>query len=181
MGGHLQLMSAFRLAITGWAFRSMASTEHLPKARAAITALAALPAAERKLASAAHRAAPDVVTAVGAVARAVVGLGRAASTLEVEAATSLDYRCSLPNVRRLATSFRAAAASNLAYLDALFVAELAKAQRVPVDQAKVTVRRARARLPGGADRRQRHDHGRPAGGSSRRRGARTRSPGPCSR
>ena len=137
MGGHLQLMSAFRLAITGWAFRSMASTEHLPKARAAITALAALPAAERKLASAAHRAAPDVVTAVGAVARAVVGLGRAASTLEVEAATTLDYRCSLPNVRRLATSFRAAAASNLAYLDALFVAELAKAQRVPVDQAKV--------------------------------------------
>ena len=40
MGGHLQLMSAFRLAITGWGFRSMASGMLLPKARAALTALA---------------------------------------------------------------------------------------------------------------------------------------------
>lgn len=145
MGGHLQLVSAFRLAIIGWAFRSMASTEFLPRARLAIASLATMPAERRRLASTVEQTAAAIVPGVAGVARAIVGLGRAASTMEVEAAASLDYRCSLPNVRRLATSYRSAAASNLAYLDALFVAELAKAQNLTVDQAKV---RFASREPG---------------------------------
>ena len=38
---------------------------------------------------------------------------------EIETAPSAVYRCSLPAVKRLATSFAAAAGSNLAYVEAL--------------------------------------------------------------
>lgn len=138
MGGHLQLMSAFRLAITGWGFRSMASGMLLPKARAALAALQGKSPAVLGNKATANELAQTVLPAVGSIARAIVALGRAATTMEVEAATSLDYKCSLPNVRRLATSFKAAAASNLAYLDALFVADLAKALGQTMDQAKDT-------------------------------------------
>lgn len=145
MGGHLQIVSAFRYAIIGWAFRSMASTEHLPKARLAVNALAAMPPEKRRMAATSAETAAAIVVGVGGLARAVVGLGRAASTMQIEAATSLDYRCSLPNVRRLATSYRSAAASNLAYVDALIVAELAKALGLPLDAAKT---RFASREPG---------------------------------
>ncbi|MBK9032849.1 MAG: hypothetical protein IPL61_16520 [Myxococcales bacterium] len=136
MGGHLQLMSAFRLAITGWGFRSMASSTLLPKARAALAALAGKPPAVLASRDTARELTQTVFPAIGSIARAIVGLARAGTTMEVEAAITLDYRCSLPNVRRLAKSFKSAAASNLAYLDALFVADLAGALNLPMDQAR---------------------------------------------
>ena len=136
MGGHLQLLSAFRLAITGWGFRAMASNELLPKARAALVALAGKPPKVLASRDTATELSGTVFPAIGSIARAVVALARASTTLEVEAAASLDYRCSLPNVRRLATSFKAAAASNLAYLDALFVAELATSFKISLDDAR---------------------------------------------
>ena len=138
MGGHLQLLSAFRLAITGWGFRAMASSMLLPKARDAIAALDGKSLAVIGNKATANDLVQTVLPAVGSIARAVVGLGRAATTMQVEAATTLDYQCSLPNVRRLATSFKAAAASNLQYLDALFVADLATALGQPMDQARNT-------------------------------------------
>ena len=136
MGGHLQLVSAFRLAITGWGFRAMASTELLPKARVALAALAGKPPKVLASRETASELGNTVFPAIGSIARAVVALARASTTLEVEAAASLDYRCSLPNVRRLATSFKAAATSNLAYLDALFVAELATGLKISLDEAR---------------------------------------------
>jgi hypothetical protein len=110
----------------------------LPKARAALAALQGKSPAVLGNKATANELAQTVLPAVGSIARAIVALGRAATTMEVEAATSLDYKCSLPNVRRLATSFKAAAASNLAYLDALIVADLAKALGQTMEQAKDT-------------------------------------------
>jgi len=135
MGGHLQLISAFQHAIAGWGYRSLA-VDRFAVARAALLALVdATPAVK---ASAATTATVSAATlpALDAMARAVVASARAAASLEIEASASIDYQCSLPNVRRLARSFTAAAGSNLAYLDALFVDELAKGLHVDFAAAR---------------------------------------------
>ena len=75
MGGHLQLMSAFRLAITGWGFRSMASGMLLPKARAALAALQGKSPAVLGNKATANELAQTVLPAVGSIARAIVGRG----------------------------------------------------------------------------------------------------------
>lgn len=136
MGGHLELVSAFQLAIAGWSFRALAADQHLPAARAAIAALAGQPAGTLASAATADEVARAVLPAIAAIGRAVVGSARAAAALEIEATASIDYRCSLPNVQRLATSFTSAAAANLAYLDALIVAQVAKERGITVDAAR---------------------------------------------
>ncbi|MEZ4402799.1 MAG: S16 family serine protease [Kofleriaceae bacterium] len=137
MGDHLELVSAFERTLTGWGFRSLASSSLLPQARAALASVGQLTPVLRVAPATIGEVTGAVLPAVAAVARSIVASGQAATALEVEAATSLDYSCSLPNVRRLATSYKAAAASNLAYLDALFVAQLAEALSVTLDQAKL--------------------------------------------
>jgi hypothetical protein len=132
MGGHLQLMSAFRLAITGWAFRSMASHRCTCPRRGPRWRWPALPASrpQARQQAAAHRAGADVRDR-GRLDRPRGGRagprgdddgGRGRDLARLQAARSPTCGAS----RRRSS---AAAASNLAYLDALFVADLAKAQR----------------------------------------------------
>jgi hypothetical protein len=93
-------------------------------------------------ASLADRAVGDAIVAttaptVLAIARAVASSAMALEAIEIEGQKSINYICSLPNVKRLATSFQSAAGSNLAYFDSLIVAEVAKALGLPPDQAKI--------------------------------------------
>lgn len=136
MGGHLQMLSAFQRAIAGWGFRTLAAEQLVPAARAALTGLAGAPPAVLASGATADTVAAAVVPAAAALTRAVVASAQAAAAAEVEATASIDYQCSLPNVRRLATSFTSAAGSNLAYLDALFVTELSKELHVDLDAAR---------------------------------------------
>ena len=138
MGGHLQMMSAFEEAIAGWGFRAF-TEDQLAAARATLDGLAG--ASPAKLASylTAVQVAAAVTPAVRGIGRAVAAATMASDALTIERTTSINYLCSLPDVRRLAASFRGAASANLAYFESLFVAELAKALELPLAIAKVRV------------------------------------------
>lgn len=137
MGGHLQMLSAFQTAIGGWGFHVFSSEFLAGQTRAAFAELAKLP---REALT--NPAVGDAI--VGATAPTVLGIARAVASaamsleaIEIEGQKSINYMCSLPNVKRLATSFQSAAGSNLAYFDSLIVTQLAKALNLPPDQAKI--------------------------------------------
>src|SRR5262249_34461202 len=54
-----------------------------------------------------------------AIARAAASTLEAAESMDIEGVKSLDYMCSLPNVKRLAASFQSAAAANVTYFETL--------------------------------------------------------------
>ncbi|HUQ01569.1 MAG TPA: hypothetical protein VM261_03700 [Kofleriaceae bacterium] len=137
MGAHLQMLSAFQIAIGGWGFHTFSGEFLAAQTLAMFTELEKLPKA-----ALVDRAVGDTVVAgtaptVLAIARAVANSAMALEAMDIEGQKSINYLCSLPNVRRLATSFSSAAGSNLAYFDSLIVAEVAKAFNLPPDQAKV--------------------------------------------
>ncbi|HSD86022.1 MAG TPA: hypothetical protein VLB44_00855, partial [Kofleriaceae bacterium] len=56
--------------------------------------------------------------------------------LEFEAATDISYMCSVPNVRRLSTSFSSAGAAGLNYFDTLLVQPFAEGAKISEDDAR---------------------------------------------
>ncbi len=137
MGGHLQMLSAFQTAVSGWGFHVFSSEFLAANTRAVFDELDKLPDA-----ALADRSVGDtVVTATAptvlSIARAVANSVMSIEQMDIEGQKSINYLCSLPNVKRLATSFQSAAGSNLAYFDSLIVAEVAKAFNMTQDQAKV--------------------------------------------
>jgi hypothetical protein len=137
MGGHLQMLSAFQTAIGGWGFHTFSAEFLAAQTLAAFTELEKLPKE-----SLADRTVGDTVVAATAptvlsIARAVANSAMSLESMEIEGQKSINYLCSLPNVKRLSTSFQSAAGSNLAYFESLIVAEVAKAFNMPPDQAKI--------------------------------------------
>jgi hypothetical protein len=137
MGGHLQMLSAFQTAISGWGFHTFSGEFLAGATRQTLDQLGSLPPA-----ALADRAVGDqIVLATApttlAIARAVASAAMSLEALDIEGTKSISYMCSLPNVRRLSTSFQSAAGANLAYFDSLIVADVAKALNLPFDQAKI--------------------------------------------
>src|SRR5205085_704186 len=137
MGAHLQMLSAFQTAIGGWGFHTFSGEFLAAQTLAMFDELEKMPKA-----ALADRAVGDKIVAataptVLAIARAVANSAMSLESMDIEGQKSINYLCSLPNVRRLATSFSSAAGSNLAYFDSLIVAEVAKAFNLTPDQAKV--------------------------------------------
>jgi len=137
MGAHLQMLSAFQIAIGGWGFHVFSGEFLAVNTRTMLEELEQLPRT-----ALADRAVGDKIVAataptVLAIARAVAGSAMALESVEIESQKSINYLCSLPNVKRLSTSFQSAAGSNLAYFDSLIIAELAKAFNLPAEQAKI--------------------------------------------
>ena len=114
MGDHLQMLSAFDAAIDGWSLQGFAEAL-VRRTRLRLEVLREDEDDDYAL-SAVGR---DVVAATTAIARARAAVLLAQDAAEIEAAPSAVYRCSLPALKRLATSFAAAAGSNLAYVEAL--------------------------------------------------------------
>ncbi len=116
MGDHLLMLSAFDAAIDGWSFAGFAD-DLAGGIERQLARIAVLPAAQRAVY--ADALADDVRALAVAAARAEAAVILAGDTVELEAVASTAYRCSLPAVRRLGSSFRAAAGSNLTYAEAL--------------------------------------------------------------
>ncbi len=136
MGGHLQMLSAFQTAIGGWGFHVFSSEYLVPQTRAVLDELAAAPAGALSTVATGDQVVAATAPTVLSIARGVASTAMALDALDVEGVTSINYLCSLPNVRRLATSFQSAAGSNLAYFDALIIAELARHFGLPDHLAK---------------------------------------------
>jgi hypothetical protein len=135
LGGHLLMMASFEAALEGWVYEELAGRavttvqEGLRSLSASDTATLGSPAVADQLATA-------LAPAMLFMERGLVGAEIAREELDFEAETSVNYMCSIPNVRRMATSFESASAAGVNYFDTLLVEPLAQSAHVSADEAK---------------------------------------------
>jgi hypothetical protein len=135
LGGHLMMMASFESALEGWVYEELAGRavgavqDGLKSLSASDTAQLGSPAIADQLATA-------LAPAMLFMARGVVGADIAREELDFEAESSVNYMCSIPNVRRMATSFSSASAAGVNYFDTLLVEPLAQSAHVSEDEAK---------------------------------------------
>ncbi|HEY3807868.1 MAG TPA: S16 family serine protease [Kofleriaceae bacterium] len=135
LGGHLQMMSAFKAALTSWVYHGLAS-QSVAQASEALAALSGTPAAQLASADTAEQVANQVAPALLYLGRASAETTLAIQELDFEKEDSVMYMCSIPNVHRMATSFSSAGAAGLNYFDQLLVEPLAKQYEMTADQAR---------------------------------------------
>jgi uncharacterized protein len=135
LGGHLQMMAAFKTALRSYVYRQLAEQITLQTTAYLQTLAKESPAV---LGSAATG---DAV--VAAVAPTLLYLGRtsaettlALQQLDFEKEDSVMYMCSIPNVQRMATSFSSASAAGVSYFDTMVIDELSKSAGMTVDDAR---------------------------------------------
>jgi hypothetical protein len=135
LGGHLLVVSAFQAALRAWGFQSFASRQASTSAAFLQTLLAS---------SASDLADPDAADPiVKQIAPAVLMAARtrganilAEQELEFEKEPTVNYMCSIPNVKRMATSFQSAAAAGINYFDQLLVTPMAQSSGMSEDAAR---------------------------------------------
>ena len=118
MGGHLQMLSAYEKAIAGLA-AYMHSATSADTTRAYLDNLAYMTPEQLAEFDIAEQTVQYTAPTVLAIARSVANMILALESMEIEGVKSLNYMCSLPNVRRLATSFQSAASANVTYFETL--------------------------------------------------------------
>ncbi len=135
LGGHLQMMAAFKTALRAYVYHQLAS-QVVSATSSFLEGLAKQPAA-----TLATRDTADQV--VAAVAPTLLYLGRtnaeatlALQELEFEKEDSVTYMCSVPNVLRMATSFQSASAAAVTYFDTMVIDPLAKSAGLSEDEAR---------------------------------------------
>jgi hypothetical protein len=136
MGGHMLMMSAFQSALRGWGFQAFAADE-VKGARHYLEALGGKRREELTTPAAADALVAAVAPAIVLIGRTHAETLQAQQRLEYEREQTIDYMCSLPDVKRLSTSFQSAATAGVSYLDTLLVEPMAKAHGVPLDAARV--------------------------------------------
>lgn len=130
IGGHIQVMSGFRTALRGWGYGALAQAS-------SVTARGELRSLDAKADPA--DLVPRISTTYLLRAASLADATAAADGLEYETTKSLKYMCSIPNVRRLTTAFRAASAAGLHYFDALVVEPFAAKHSITLDEARLRI------------------------------------------
>lgn len=138
MGGHMLMMSAFQSALRGWGFKAFAANE-VKGARRYLERLEGKRRDELAAPAAADALVAAVAPAIVLIGRTVAETIQAQQRLEYEREQTIHYMCSLPNVRRLSTSFQSASAAGVNYFDTLLVEPMAKNHGVPLDTARMRV------------------------------------------
>ena len=136
MGGHMLMLSAFQSALRGWSFQAFAAGE-VKGARRYLEQLGGKRREELTTPAAAEALVAAVAPAIVLIGRTHAETRQAQQRLEYESEQTVDYTCSLPDVKRLSTSFQSASAAGVSYLDALLVEPMAKSYGVPLDAARV--------------------------------------------
>jgi uncharacterized protein len=138
LGGHLLMLGSFQSALRGWGFRMFAG-EAVRTARAYLTGLAGRSRDQLGSAALAEQLVGKVAPTVVLIGRMYASSVLAAQRLEFETEQSINYTCSIANVRRLATSFQSASAAGIQYFDTLLVEPLAKSAGIAADVARSRV------------------------------------------
>ena len=118
MGGHLQMLSAFERAIAGLA-AYMHAGDAMGMTRNYLDTLSGLPKEQLASYDIADQAVWMIAPTILAVARAAAYTITAVEAVDIEGVKSLNYMCSLPNVKRLATSYESAAGAGVTYFETL--------------------------------------------------------------
>jgi len=138
MGGHLQMMAAFRAGLRGWIFQSLASRA-VELAKTTVASFKGKSSAELGSDATAATLIEIVVPTLLYVAKTNAETTLATEQLEISATADINYMCSLPNVKRMATSFLSAGAAGLMYFDQLLIIPYAQAAKIPEDDAREQV------------------------------------------
>lgn len=138
MGGHLLMMGAFQAALRGWGFKVFAA-DNVAKTRSFLASLSMVSRADLGSPAVAEEVAKIVAPTVLLIGKTVAETALAVQRMEFESEKTVNYMCSLPNLRRLSTSFESASAAGMNYFDTLLVQPIAA-------QAGVSVEFARHRL-----------------------------------
>lgn len=139
MGDHLRMIAGFENAITAWGFLSF-GVDQLQYAHNVVGQLGRYTPADLAGTAVQEEVSRNVVPAVLSFVRGVAWGKRALEAKEVDA-RSINYMCSLPNVRRQATSFASASGANLRYFESLVVSELAAQHQIPDALAQMLLKR----------------------------------------
>jgi hypothetical protein len=138
LGGHLQMMSAFRRALRAFVFKDFAARS-LAATKTYLESLKDLPAttlvSDKTAEEIVTRAAPAILYAWKTVAETTV----ATEQLDFANATDIAYRCSPPDMLRLAMSFQTAGTAALGYVDALLVEPYAESEKLDLGDARTRI------------------------------------------
>lgn len=135
LGGHLLMMGAYQAALRGWGFKVFVS-QSVAETRQFLRMLAATDKATLASPAVADKIVQQVAPTVLYIGKTVADTIVAAQKLEFESEKSVNYICSIPNVKRLSTSFASAGAAGVNYFETLLVEPLAKNGGVPMDSAR---------------------------------------------
>ncbi len=138
LGGHLLMMGAYQAALRGWGFKVFASTS-VAQTRQFLRMLGTTDRAMLASPEVADKIVQQVAPTVLYIGKTVADTIVAAQKLEFESEKSVNYMCSIPNVKRLSTSFSSAAAAGVNYFETLLVEPMAKNAGVPMDSARTRV------------------------------------------
>jgi hypothetical protein len=130
------MMSAFQSALRGWGFKSFAS-EEVKKAKRYLEGLAGKGKDVLGASGTASELVVNVAPAIMLIGRTFAETIHAQQRLEYESEKTINYMCSLPNVKRLSTSFQSAAAAGVNYFDTLLIEPMAKSFGIPMDAARM--------------------------------------------
>jgi hypothetical protein len=121
LGGHLQMLAAFQAALRGWGAQVYAK-QSVEKATGYLATLDGTPVAELGSPEAEESIASAVAPALTLAARTRTENELALQLLDIEKEDSVSYLCSIPNMKRLSTSFQSAGSAAINYFDELLLA-----------------------------------------------------------
>ncbi len=135
MGGHLLMMGAYQAALRGWGFKMFAA-EAVGNTKRFLVALADRDPTALSSPEVADRVVMNVAPTVLLIGRTVAETALAADRIEFESEKTVNYMCSIPNVKRMSTSYQSASAAGITYFDTLLVQPLAEGAGIPFDTAR---------------------------------------------
>ncbi|MBV8759630.1 MAG: hypothetical protein JO257_20240 [Deltaproteobacteria bacterium] len=138
LGGHLEMMAAFEAGLRGYVFKQMASMS-IAQTAAYLDSLKGVPTAQLGSPEAADKTMSAIAPTLLYVGRTIAESTLATQELEFENEQSVQYMCSLPNVKRMATSFSSAGGAGLNYFDTLLTQPLAEQNHVSEDEARTKI------------------------------------------
>jgi uncharacterized protein len=138
LGGHLLMIAAYQAALRSWGFKVFAK-DSLAQTKIALGALGGRTREELAGPEVAEIVVEYLMPTVLLIGQTVASAQMAAEELEFLTEKSVNYMCSIPNIKRLATSFQSAGAAGVNYFETLIVEPAAKQFGLTVDQARTRI------------------------------------------
>ena len=135
LGGHLLMISGFQEALRAWGFRVFAA-DQVNSTKRFLHGLQTVDRAQLGSPEVADHIVEEVLPAVVLIGRTVKASAHASEELEYEVEKTVNYMCSIPNVKRMSTSFASASAAGMNYFDTLLLFPLAQQAGIPEAQAR---------------------------------------------
>ncbi len=138
LGGHLLMIAAYQAALRSWGFKVFAK-DSLGNTKELLAALGTRTREELASPEVAEAIVERVMPTVLLIGQTVASAQMASEELEFLTEKSVNYMCSIPNIKRLATSFQSAGAAGVNYFETLLVEPAAKQFGLSLDQARTRI------------------------------------------